>query len=60
MEQKIGTFGPQTEKAGCREERTEMAQQMSQGSRIKVAALKGSSEGSKAENGLLSTKNVRS
>lgn len=55
-EQKIGTFGPQTEKAGYRGGRIKMAQQMSQGSRIKVHALKGSSEGSNAENGLLSAK----
>lgn len=56
VEQKIGTFGPQTERAGYSRERIEMAQQMSQGSRIKVHARKGSSGGSNAGNGLLSAK----
>lgn len=56
VEQKIGTFGPQTERAGQSRERTEMTQQMSQGSHIKVHAQKGSSGGSTADNGLLSTK----
>lgn len=56
VEQKIGTFGPQTERAGQSRERTEMTPQMSQGSHIKVHARKGSSGGSTADNGLLSAK----
>lgn len=56
VEQKIGTFGPLIERAGYSRKKIEMEQQMSQGSRIKVHAWKGSSGGSNAENGLLSTK----
>lgn len=56
VEQKIGTFGPQTERAKYSGERIKMAQQMSRGSRIKVHAQKGSSGGSNGENGLLSAK----
>lgn len=43
VERKIGTFGSQTKRSGYSGEKTEMEQQMSQGSRIKVHARKGSS-----------------
>lgn len=56
-EQKIGTFGPQTERARYIQwGRLKMAPEMSPGSRTKVHAPRGPSGGSDAEDGLLSTK----
>ena len=56
IEQKIGTFGPQTEPAGDRGGRLQTAQQISRSSHTKVQARKGPSGGSNAENSRLSAK----